>query len=88
MRVTAVVDATGRTAIVPDLGGAAPGRGAHLHPDPACYELAVRRRAFTRALRLTALSPEGPTSTQVRDRIDQVARHQQDEQDQQHHEQP
>ena len=71
--MTAVVDATGRTAIAPDLGGAAPGRGAHLHPDPACYELAVRRRAFTRGLRLTALPPEGPTSTQVRDHVARLA---------------
>ena len=29
-----------------------PGRGAHLHRDPACLELAERRRAFPRALRV------------------------------------
>jgi uncharacterized protein len=28
-----------------------PGRGAWLHPDPGCLELATRRRAFGRALR-------------------------------------
>src|SRR5690606_23613828 len=38
-------------AAVPDPAGTAPGRGAHLHPDPACFALAVRRRAFPRALR-------------------------------------
>ncbi|THJ67734.1 YlxR family protein [Arthrobacter echini] len=27
------------------------GRGAWLHPDPACLDLAVRRRAFNRAFR-------------------------------------
>ncbi|WP_055590252.1 YlxR family protein [Peterkaempfera griseoplana] len=37
---------------VPDLRGALPGRGAHLHPDPGCLDLAVRRRAFPRAFRL------------------------------------
>jgi len=29
-----------------------PGRGAWIHPDPACVDLAERRRAFGRALRL------------------------------------
>ncbi|MEV6211014.1 YlxR family protein [Kitasatospora sp. NPDC051914] len=43
---------------VPDLRGALPGRGAHLHPDPACLDLAVRRRAFPRAFRL-----QGPLDT-------------------------
>ncbi|MBW8483661.1 YlxR family protein [Actinomadura sp. PM05-2] len=38
--------------IVPDGRGRLPGRGAHLHPDPACLELAERRRAFPRAFRL------------------------------------
>lgn len=45
-------DTHGRPAVVPDPRGTAPGRGAHLHPTTACYELAVRRRAFSRALRL------------------------------------
>ena len=38
-------------AVVPDPRGTAPGRGAHLHPTIACFELAERRRAFPRALR-------------------------------------
>ncbi|GAA2155460.1 YlxR family protein [Kitasatospora kazusensis] len=38
--------------VVPDPRGALPGRGAHLHPDSACLDLAVRRRAFPRAFRL------------------------------------
>src|SRR5215212_590017 len=37
--------------VVPDPAGRAPGRGAHLHPTPGCLELALRRRAFPRALR-------------------------------------
>ncbi|WP_377274068.1 YlxR family protein [Peterkaempfera sp. SMS 1(5)a] len=39
-------------ACVPDPRGTLPGRGAHLHPDPGCLDLAVRRRAFPRAFRL------------------------------------
>ena len=35
--------------------GRMPGRGAWLHPDAACLDLAERRRAFVRALR-----PQGP----------------------------
>ena len=44
--------------LLPDPRGTAGGRGAHLHRDPQCLALAVRRRAFSRALRL-----EGPLST-------------------------
>ena len=32
-----------------------PGRGAWLHPTPECLDLAVRRKAFGRALRVKAL---------------------------------
>ncbi|WP_344008235.1 YlxR family protein [Nocardioides lentus] len=52
LRVTAGPDAHGRPAVVPDPGRRAPGRGAHVHPDPACLDLAVRRKAFPRALRV------------------------------------
>lgn len=54
-------DADGRPAITPDPAGTAPGRGAHLHPTPECYELAVRRKAFVRALRYAA-GGAGPTT--------------------------
>ncbi|MGV9567779.1 YlxR family protein [Streptomyces sp. NPDC003480] len=37
---------------VPDPRGTLPGRGAYVHPVPACLDLAVRRRAFLRALRV------------------------------------
>ncbi|WP_129842761.1 YlxR family protein [Streptomyces sp. RFCAC02] len=43
---------------VPDLRGTLPGRGAYLHPTPDCLELAVRRRAFPRALKV-----QGPLDT-------------------------
>jgi predicted RNA-binding protein YlxR (DUF448 family) len=50
--VTVGSDTRGRLVVVPDPQGTAPGRGAHLHPTTACYELAVRRKAFGRALRV------------------------------------
>jgi predicted RNA-binding protein YlxR (DUF448 family) len=39
--------------VVPDPRHRAPGRGAWLHPDPECAELAQRRRAYGRALRVS-----------------------------------
>jgi uncharacterized protein len=48
----------GEGELVPDPTGRAPGRGAHLHPTSTCLELALRRRAFGRALRITG-GPEG-----------------------------
>ena len=36
---------------VPDHRGTLPGRGAYVHPALVCLDQAVRRRAFTRALR-------------------------------------
>jgi uncharacterized protein len=38
--------------LVIDVGRRMPGRGAWLHPDPQCLELALRRKAFPRALRV------------------------------------
>jgi len=38
--------------LVPDPRGRLPGRGAFLHLDLDCLDLAERRRAFPRALRL------------------------------------
>jgi predicted RNA-binding protein YlxR (DUF448 family) len=39
-------------AVVPDSGRPQPGRGAHLHATADCLDLAERRRAFARALRV------------------------------------
>jgi predicted RNA-binding protein YlxR (DUF448 family) len=36
----------------PDARGRLPGRGAYVHRDLGCLDLAVRRRSFPRALRL------------------------------------
>jgi predicted RNA-binding protein YlxR (DUF448 family) len=46
--------------LVPDPAGRLPGRGASVHPDLRCVDLAEKRRAFPRALRLSGpldLSP-------------------------------
>lgn len=43
--------------VTPDTRGGLPGRGAYLHRDRHCLELAQRRRAWSRAFR-TAV-PEG-----------------------------
>lgn len=54
--VAAEVD--GVWSVVPDPRHRLAGRGASLHRDPDCLELAVRRRAFARALRsAVALDP-------------------------------
>ncbi|WP_435824105.1 YlxR family protein [Actinoplanes missouriensis] len=65
--------------LLPDPSRRLSGRGAHLHPDPACFAQAERRRAFGRALRLTGVAdtellaehirsvsvPHGPTDDEA-----------------------
>jgi predicted RNA-binding protein YlxR (DUF448 family) len=41
------------TTVVADPRRSAGGRGAHLHPTVACLELATRRKAWSRALRVS-----------------------------------
>jgi uncharacterized protein len=53
---------------VPDDRGTLPGRGAYVHPSVTCLDLAVRRRAFPRALRA-----QGPLGTAgVRQRVERA----------------
>ena len=47
----AAVEVDGNWCVVPDPRHRLPGRGASVHLDLGCLELAERRRAFTRALR-------------------------------------
>jgi predicted RNA-binding protein YlxR (DUF448 family) len=56
LRVVAV-DGNGSIAVTVDPARKLPGRGAWLHPDQACLDAAIRRRAFARALRITG-SPD------------------------------
>jgi predicted RNA-binding protein YlxR (DUF448 family) len=65
--VTAGSDADGHPAVVPDPAATAPGRGAHLHPTTECYDLAVRRKAFGRALR----AETGLSTVPVREYLEQ-----------------
>ena len=51
LRIVVETDGRGIATAVPDSRRRMPGRGAWLHPDIACLDLAVRRRAFARALR-------------------------------------
>jgi predicted RNA-binding protein YlxR (DUF448 family) len=48
--------------LVPDPRRRLPGRGAYVHPDLQCLELAIRRQAFRRALRI----PVAPEVGQLR----------------------
>ncbi|MCV7286162.1 YlxR family protein [Mycolicibacterium wolinskyi] len=57
LRVVAVTDGNGECAVTVDTTASLPGRGAWLHPDQQCAQVAVRRRAFARALRITG-SPD------------------------------
>ncbi|WP_307821368.1 YlxR family protein [Nocardioides cavernae] len=68
LRVVAGSDAEGRPALVPDPDRRAPGRGAHVHPTPECWQLAVRRRALPRALR----SSEGLSAAPVADHLAEI----------------
>ncbi len=58
--------------VVPDPGGRLPGRGAHLHPTVDCLHQALKRRAFTRALRAEA----GCSSARVEEHVQQLAEQQ------------
>ena len=64
LRVIAGSDeTTGQPVVLPDPDGTAPVRGAHLHPTPGCYDLAVRRKAFSRALLPRKRGGEGGLSS-------------------------
>ncbi len=54
LRVVAAGDSGSGSAraVEPDAAARRPGRGAWVHEDPACFQRAVKRRAFGRALRL------------------------------------
>jgi predicted RNA-binding protein YlxR (DUF448 family) len=53
LRVVAVLDGNGKCVVTVDSASNLPGRGAWLHPDEQCLHVAMRRRAFARALRIT-----------------------------------
>jgi len=51
--------------LVVDHAGRLPGRGAHVHLDPSCVDLADKRRAFPRALRVTGPLDVSPVREHV-----------------------
>jgi predicted RNA-binding protein YlxR (DUF448 family) len=51
--------------IVPDPQARQPGRGAYLHLSLACFELAQRRRAFSRALRAQGSPSTAPLASYI-----------------------
>ncbi|MEH1128063.1 YlxR family protein [Micromonospora sp. CPCC 206061] len=65
LRVVAVASEAGHS-LMPDSTRRLPGRGAHVHPDPACFALAERRRAFGRALRVTGVLDTGALAEHLR----------------------
>lgn len=65
LRVVAIERNADHFSVVPDPARRAPGRGAHLHPVPACLVLAERRRAFGRALRVTGVMDIGPLTEAI-----------------------
>jgi predicted RNA-binding protein YlxR (DUF448 family) len=65
LRFVAVGSGAEQFSLVPDPARRQPGRGAHLHPDPACLALAERRRAFGRALRVSGVIDAGPLAEAV-----------------------
>nr|WP_255498050.1 YlxR family protein [Nakamurella sp. PAMC28650] len=70
LRVVAVAG-----VLTPDPRHRLPGRGAWLHSRVECLDLAGRRRAFGRALRLASVTPE---SSEVREFLARVHRKQVD----------
>jgi uncharacterized protein len=65
----AVVVVDGIAHVVPDPRGQRPGRGASLHPDLTCLDLAERRRVFPKAFRL----PGPLVATAVREHLEAAA---------------
>jgi predicted RNA-binding protein YlxR (DUF448 family) len=67
LRVVAVEDSAGAAVLTADRHGRLLGRGAYLHLDLRCLDLAERRRVFQRALRLQVT----PDSTVLRQWVEE-----------------
>ncbi|GAA3700542.1 YlxR family protein [Zhihengliuella alba] len=64
----------GQTAVVPDLRRRMSGRGAWLHPDPACAAAAAKKRAFNRAFRAQVSMPDEAQLTAAIDAFHSMGR--------------
>jgi predicted RNA-binding protein YlxR (DUF448 family) len=67
LRVVVETDEQGRSRLVPDPRHRLSGRGAWLHPTGDCLDLAIRRRAFGRALHVSATPDPTAVTAYVRD---------------------
>ena len=70
LRVVAASTVNGEYVLIVDAAGSLPGRGAWLHPVPQCVQQAIRRRAFTRALRIAG----SPDTSAVVEHVSSLAR--------------
>ena len=68
LRVVAESDGNGNYAVIVDTARSLPGRGAWLHPVQQCVQQAIRRRAFTRALRIAG----SPDTSAVVEHVDSL----------------
>jgi predicted RNA-binding protein YlxR (DUF448 family) len=64
-----VAEVDGVLSVVPDPRRRQPGRGASLHPDLRCLDLAERRRAFSRALRVGVALASGPVRAYLQNEV-------------------
>ncbi|WP_454793460.1 YlxR family protein [Mycolicibacterium lutetiense] len=69
--MVAVIDGNGTSSVTVDPAASLPGRGAWLHPDQQCVQVAVKRRAFVRALRLTG----SPDTSAVVEYVESMCEH-------------
>ena len=58
--------------VIPDPQAKLPGRGAYLHPSLECFELAQRRRAFPRALRVPGPLAVGVLASHLSDAVNRA----------------
>ena len=76
LRVVLETEARGASTPVvllrPDPESRRPGRGAWLHPDLDCLELAIRRRAFGRALRSSSPLDPAPVTAYLQNLLQDV----------------
>lgn len=56
--------------LIPDDRAVLPGRGAWVHPTTQCLELAVSRRAFARALRVSGKPDTSPLENRLKTLMD------------------